>query len=108
MQIDIDGPFFALNFFIVTYVKFYGLSYGQVLRLRKNADWPERTFTAIFNLKGHFGREIFFFKFFIRHLFSYANIIVGLKVDFTPGYDPTDRPIIFKAHDCDKRFIVKI
>jgi hypothetical protein len=24
-----------------------------------------------------------------QSLFSYANLIVGLKVDFTPGYDPT-------------------
>ena len=55
-----------------------------------------RTFTAILNLKGHFGRENFqkknfkkfLFKFCISHFFSYANLIVGLKVDFTLGYDP--------------------
>jgi hypothetical protein len=28
----------------------------------------------------------------MSHPFSYPNIAVGLKVDFTPGYDPTYCP----------------
>jgi hypothetical protein len=99
LQIDIDGPFFALKIFIVTYVKFYGLSFEQVLRLGKNESGPGRTYTAISNLKGNFGREKFskknilvfkksFLKFCISHLCSYTNIIVDLEVDLSPGYDP--------------------
>jgi hypothetical protein len=41
---------------------------------------PGRTYTAILNK-----------KFCISHPFSYPNIIAVLKVDFTPGYDPTHR-----------------
>jgi hypothetical protein len=101
LQIDINGSVLASIFFIVTYLKFYGLSYGQVLRLGKNGAGPWRTYTAILNKKDHFGRakfsekKNFFFKKFpsklcISHPFSYPNIIAGVKVDFTPGYDPNN------------------
>jgi hypothetical protein len=83
LQIDIGGPFFALNFFIV---KFHGLSYGQVSRLGKNGGRPGRTYTAISNKKGHldgqnFPKNNLFFqkissKFCFSHPFSYPNIIV--------------------------------
>ena len=72
LQIGINGPFFDLNFL---------------------------SLPATLNKKDHFGRALFsdknfFFqkfpsKFCISHPFSYPNIIFGLKVDFTPGYDPS-------------------
>jgi hypothetical protein len=101
LQIDIHGLFLALNFYIVTYVKFYRLFYGQVLRVGKNGGRPGRTYTAILNKKGHFRRakflrKNFFFKkfpskFYVSHPFAYPNIIAGLKVDFT---DLTHIPLL--------------
>ena len=71
-----------------TIVKFHVLWYRQVLRFRKTDGALVRT--AIWSLEN---QEKFFekkitFKFCLSCSFSYAKIIVGLKVDFNTGSDP--------------------